>query len=235
MRPRPRVAAEANGAILEVPVHSRLLAPIRPMAAEAAARPAIAPAHRTAAAVRTAPLLPMAATTAETAACPAIAPARRPAAAVRTAPLLPMVATTAEAAVRLVIAPARRPAAAAGTAPLLPREAVVAAVPAAAAEAPTAGGARVPPPRYWDRSVVRYCVAHPRNTRRAASFGWAAVTLRSEPRRVRPSSGPARSESTPFRKAPGGPVAARQPWSGDTTTASLCSPAPGDGLQTIPY
>ena len=213
---------------MEVPVHSRVLAPIRP----------------TAAAVRTAPLLPTAATTAEAAARPAIAPAHRTAAA-GIAPLLPMVATPAEAAACPAIAPAHR-LAAAGIAPLLPREgarvvvavvastAVVAAVPTAAAEALTAGTAS-PPLRHWGRSVVRHCVARPRNTRRAAIFGWAAVTLRSERRRVRPSSGPARSESTPFRKAPGGPVAARQPWSGDTTTASLCSPAPEDGLQTIPY
>src|ERR1019366_5530457 len=123
MRPRPRVAAEASGAILEVPVHSRLLAPIRPMAA----------------AVRTAPLPPTAATPVAAAARPAIAPARRTAAVVGTAPLLPMVATPAEAAARPAIAPARRTAAVVGTAPLLP-VAVVVAVPAAA-EAPTADAA----------------------------------------------------------------------------------------------
>src|ERR1035438_5122513 len=137
MRPRPRVAAETSGAILEGPVRSR--APVRPTA-EAATRPVIAPAHRTAAGI--APLLPTVATTAEAAARPVIAPARHTAAGI--APLLPMVATTAEAAARPVIAPARRPAAA-DIAPLLLREgaAVVAAVPAAAAEeAPTAGGAR---------------------------------------------------------------------------------------------
>src|ERR1019366_295080 len=70
---------------------------------------------------------------------------------------------------------------------------------------------------------------HARNTGRAAMFGGAAITLRSEPRPVRPSSGPVRSESMPSHKAPGGLVAARRSWSGCTTPASLCSPTPGDG------
>src|ERR1035437_6393065 len=138
MRPRPRVAAEASGAILEVPVRSRVIAPIRP----------------TAAAMGIAPLPPTVATPAEAVACPVIAPARRTAAAMGTAPLPPTVATPAEAAACPVIAPARRPAAA-GTAPLLPREgalAVVAAVPAAA-EALTADAASTAIVRFVPRRL----------------------------------------------------------------------------------
>src|ERR1039458_7229424 len=115
MRPGPRVAAEASGAILEVPVRSRVLAPIRP----------------TAAAADTARLPLTVATPAAAAACPVIAPARptaagivplRPIARLRPiAPLLLTVATPAEAAACPVIALARRTAVA-GIAPLLPRE-----------------------------------------------------------------------------------------------------------------
>jgi hypothetical protein len=193
MRPGPRVAAEASGAILEVPVRSRVIAPVRP----------------TAVAARTAPLRPTVATPAEAAACPVIAPAHRTAAGTAPlrpiAPLLLTVATSAAAAACPVTAPAHRTAAA-GIAPLLPREgamAVVAAVPAAA-EAPTAGAASTPGGHCSPLGSTRVAETEPisggcRSRGSAEVLGWAAITLRCERGPVRPYSGPARSEPRPFR------------------------------------
>ena len=114
MRPRPRVAAEASGAILEVPVRSRVIAPVRP----------------TAAAVGTARLLPTVAASAEAAKCPVFAPARRPAAA-GIAPLLLTEGDLAVAAFKVAAAVASM-------------AVVVAAVPAAGAGDLTAGAASSP-------------------------------------------------------------------------------------------